>query len=139
MMTQRTIPFTPAEIYSAFADPARLAIWWGPNDFKNSFEIFEFRVGGSWRYVMHAPDGHNYPNESLFMELVPGERIVIQHVSAPRFKLTVSLSPDGQGTHVKWRQEFEDPKVAEAVRHIAEPGNEQNLDRLHLHLRGELS
>ena len=26
------------------------------------------------------------------------------------------------------------PKVAAAVRHIAEPGNEKNLDRLHMHL-----
>jgi len=36
-----------------------------------------------------------------------------------------------------YHAEFEDPKVA-AVRHIAEPGNEQNLDRLHMHLRVEL-
>src|SRR6202043_1264257 len=34
-------------------------------------------------------------------------------------------------THrVLWVQEFEGPKVAAAVRHIAEPGNEKNLDRL---------
>lgn len=88
---------------------------------------------------MHGPDGKDYANESLFKEILPGEKVVIQHLSAPRFTLSVSLQPVGTGTQVLWRQEFEDPRVAEAVRPYAEPGNEQNLDRLHAHLRGELA
>lgn len=95
-------------------------------------------MGGAWNYTMHGPDGHDYPNESVFGDLVAGQKIVIEHISAPRFVLSVSLQPLNNATQVLWVQEFEDPKVAEAVRHIAEPGNEQNLDRLHQHLRGEL-
>ena len=87
---------------------------------------------------MHGPDGSNYSNASVFRELEAGKKIVIQHVSPPHFTLSVSLLPDKTGTQVLWVQEFEDPKVAAAIRHIAEPGNEQNLDRLHMHLRGEL-
>jgi len=67
-----------------------------------------------------------------------GEKLVIEHISPPRFTLSVFLSPIENGTQVHWVQEFEDPTVAEAVRHIAVPGNEQNLDRLEMHLRGEL-
>jgi hypothetical protein len=63
---------------------------------------------------------------------------VIQHVSPPLFTLSISLVPDATGTQVLWVQEFEDAKIVEAIRHIAEPGNEQNLDRLHMHLSGEL-
>jgi uncharacterized protein YndB with AHSA1/START domain len=44
MQTQRILPYTPDEIYDAFADPARLAKWWGPDGFTNTFEIFEFRT-----------------------------------------------------------------------------------------------
>jgi uncharacterized protein YndB with AHSA1/START domain len=135
---QRTVPYTPDEVYAAFADPSRLAKWWGPKDFMNTFEIFEFRVGGSWRFIMHGPDGSNYSNASVFRELEAGKKIVIQHISPPHFTLSVSLLSDKTGTQVLWVQEFEDPKVAAAIRHIAEPGNEQNLDRLHMHLRGEL-
>ena len=138
IQTQRTISFTPKEIYAAFSDPVRLAKWWGPKDFTNTFETFEFKTTGKWKFTMHSSDGHNYPNESLFKELVAGERIVIQHVSAPNFTLTISLSPIKVGTQLKWVQEFEDPKGADAIRHIAEPSNEQNLDRLEMHLRGEL-
>jgi hypothetical protein len=31
---------------------------------------------------------------------------------------------------VEWVQAFDSPEVAAAVRHIVEPANEQNLDRL---------
>jgi len=135
---QRTIPYTPDEVYAAFADPIRLAKWWGPKDFTNTFELFEFNVGGRWKFIMHGPDGSNYPNENVFSVLEPGKKIVIQHASQPHFTLSVSLLPAETGTRVLWVSVFEDPKVVAAIRHIAEPGAEQNLDRLHMHLRGEL-
>jgi uncharacterized protein YndB with AHSA1/START domain len=135
---ERTIPYTPDEIYAAFADPVRLAKWWGPKDFTNSFEIFEFTVGGRWKFIMHGPDGSNYQNESVFSVLEPGKKIIIQHTSQPHFTLSVTLLPIETGTRVLWSSAFEDPKVVAAIRHIAEPGAEQNLDRLHQHLRGEL-
>jgi len=138
IQTERTVPYTPDKVYAAFADPIRLAKWWGPKDFTNTFEMFEFKVGGRWKFIMHGPDGSNFPNESLFSVLDPGKKIVIQHVSQPHFTLSVSLLPSETGTRVLWVQEFEDPKVVAAIRHIAEPGNEQNLDRLYMHLRGEL-
>jgi uncharacterized protein YndB with AHSA1/START domain len=138
IQTQRTVPYTPDEVYAAFADPSRLAKWWGPKDFTNTFETFDFRAGGSWKFIMHGPDGSNYPNDSVFRKLESGKKIVIQHVSPPHFTLPMPLLPGKKGTQVLWFQEFEDPKVAAAIRHIAEPGNEQNLDRLHMHLLGEL-
>lgn len=138
LQTQRAIAHAPDAIYAAFSDPARLANWWGPNNFRNSFQTFEFRTGGHWNCLMHGPDGHEYPNRCVFRELVAGKKIVIEHISAPRFTLSVFLRPLVEGTEILWLQVFEDPKVAEAVRHIAEPGNEQNLDRLQMHLRGDL-
>ena len=138
LQTQRIIPYRPDEIYAAFSDPARLARWWGPDNFTNTFEIFEFRTGGIWKYLMHGPDGRDYQNKSVFRDLVPGEKFVIEHVSLPRFTLSVSLLPVEKGARVLWVQDFEDPMLAEKMRQIAGPANEQNLDRLHMHLRGEL-
>jgi len=138
LRTQRSIPHAPYAIYAAFSDPSRLARWWGPKDFKNTFETFAFTAGGDWKFLMHGPDGHNYPNHCVFCKLVAGEEVVLEHVGAPRFTLSITLQPVDAGTQVVWVQEFEDPKVTAAIRHIAEPGNEQNLDRLHQHLNGEL-
>ena len=46
----------------AFSDPVRLARWWGPAGFTNTFTICEFKPGGQWSFTMHGPDGTNYPN-----------------------------------------------------------------------------
>ena len=130
--TQRVLPFSPQQVFDAFARPEILARWWGPNGFTNTFETFEFCPGGSWKFVMHGPNGSNHPNESVFLQIDPPHILVIHHVCAPRFVLTVTLTPhDGDGTLVDWLGEFEDSAVAAAIRHIAEPANEQNLDRLH--------
>ncbi|HWT14587.1 MAG TPA: SRPBCC domain-containing protein [Patescibacteria group bacterium] len=129
--TTRDIAAAPAEVFAAFADAARFARWWGPDGFSNTFETCEFRPGGSWRYVMHGPGGKRYPNESVFAEIEHDRRVVIAHVSQPRYRLTVRLDPtDAGGTRLHWSQEFEDPRVAEGIAHIVVPANEQNLDRL---------
>jgi uncharacterized protein YndB with AHSA1/START domain len=136
--TQRTLPYPPDEIYAAFAEPSRLAKWWGPAGFTNTFETFDFSVGGDWKFIMHGPDGTNYNNACVFRVLEPGKKIVIQHACPPYFTLSVSLIPEGAGTQILWVQAFDDSKVAAAVRHIVEPSNEQNLDRLHALLQCEL-
>jgi uncharacterized protein YndB with AHSA1/START domain len=42
LRTSRTLPFSPKEIYGAFASADLLALWWGPEGFLNTFEIFDF-------------------------------------------------------------------------------------------------
>lgn len=128
--TTREIPAPPAHVFAAIADPARLARWWGPNGFTNRFEVFEFKPGGPWKFAMIGPDGRTYPNESVFTTIDWDRRVVIEHVSAPKFVLTIALEATATGTRVDWEQVFEDPEVAKAVRAIVEPANEQNLDRL---------
>ena len=88
--------------------------------------------------LRHGPDGHDYSNKSIFRDLVSDEKFVVEHISPPHFTLSVSFQPVEGGTRILWVQEFEDEKVVEAMRHIAGPANEQNLDRLQMHLRGEL-
>ena len=127
--TRRLLPCTPAEVHAAFADAACLATWWGPDGFSNSFERFEFRPQGRWTFVMHGPDGAHYPNESVFLDTSPG-RIVIRHDCPPFFTLTVTLDDHGGQTLLHWHQAFDDPQLAAGIRHIVEPANEQNLNRL---------
>lgn len=130
VFNERTLPFSPKEVFEAFAQPERLAQWWGPKGFTNTFEQFEFQSGGRWVFVMHAPNGANYPNESFFDEVVPNEKIVIRHVFEPHFVLTIQLAERDGGTHLTWEQEFETAEMAAKVREFAGNANEENLDRL---------
>jgi len=128
--TSREIPATVEQVFAAISNPERLARWWGPAGFTNTFKVCEFKNGGRWSFVMHGPDGSNYPNESVFAEIEPPGKVVIQHVSEPKFRLTIILAPAAAGTVVSWSQAFENPEVARRVEHIVVPANEQNLDRL---------
>jgi len=128
--TSRDIPVLPELIFAAFSNPERLAKWWGPSGFSNTFNQFQFKPGGKWSFVMHGPDGTNYPNESEFIEIIPDQKVVIRHHSQPNFTLTIALTKSAEGSTLHWIQEFDNDEVAKNVAHIVEPSNEQNLDRL---------
>src|SRR6185436_7215593 len=83
---RRVLPFPRVRVFDAWTDPARLTRWWGPKGFTSTFERFDLRPGGVWRFVLHGPNGASYPNESVFVEIVPPERIVFDHVSKPVFQ-----------------------------------------------------
>lgn len=126
----REIPATPEAVFAAIQNPARLARWWGPEGFTNTFHTFEFWEGGAWRFTMHGPDGTDYPNQSEFLEIVPQSLIRIKHVNLPHFELSMSLEPSASGTLVSWVGVFENHEFAENMRQFLEAANEQNLDRL---------
>jgi uncharacterized protein YndB with AHSA1/START domain len=128
--TERTLAFSAQAVYNAFASADVLAAWWGPEGFTNEFETFEFEVGGRWAFDMVGPDGARYPNQSVFTELKPASRVVIRHDCEPFFTLSVDLKATQDGTHLLWQQVFDDAQIAQAVKAIVEPANEQNLDRL---------
>jgi uncharacterized protein YndB with AHSA1/START domain len=121
-------------VFSAFSEAGQLAQWWGPEGFRNTFHEFDLRAGGAWRYTMHGPNGADYLNESVFVEVVKPERIVIEHVSGPRFRLTITLTAGAGRTRLTWRQRFPTAADCDRIKALAIPANEQNLDRLEARL-----
>lgn len=128
--TSREIPASPEQVFAAFSDPERLARWWGPAGFTNTFNLCEFVPGGRWSFVMHGPERGNYRNESVFEEVEPPTKVVVRHESEPKYRLTITLAQSAGGTTVSWAQAFEKADVAKRIEHIVVPSNEQNLDRL---------
>lgn len=127
--TSREVSAPVEDVFAALSSSERLARWWGPAGFTNTFSVCEFKQGGRWSFVMHGPDGTNYPNENVFEEISAPSKVVIRHVSEPKFRLTIALSPTAKGTLVSWAQAFESAEVAGRIKHIVVPANEQNLDR----------
>lgn len=134
--TSREIPAPVEEVFAAISSPERLARWWGPAGFTNTFSVCEFKKGGRWSFVMHGPNGANYPNENVFADIEAPGKVVIQHVSEPKFVLTIGLAPSAAGTLLSWAQAFENSEVAKHIEHIVVPANEQNLDRLSVEVLG---
>ena len=51
---------------------SRSCEWWGgPRGFTTTTHEIDVRVGGTWRFNMHGPDGVDYPNVVVYREIVP--------------------------------------------------------------------
>ena len=122
-----------ALVFKAWSDPAHLAKWWGPKDFKNTFSVFEFKAGGDWKFIMHGPNGVDYPNHWRFSE-VSEARIVMAHVGQPYFTMTVTLEDLGDQTRMTWDALFDTVETYNGVKPFAVDGNRENFHRLHEHL-----
>src|SRR5262249_10941330 len=86
MTATRVVDAPRSLVFAAWTDPTHVAKWWGPNGFTNTVREMDVRPGGTWLLVMHGPDGTNYPNTWIFEEIVPPERLVLSHVTGPRFR-----------------------------------------------------
>jgi uncharacterized protein YndB with AHSA1/START domain len=139
ILSERVLAASRETVFEAFADPAVLARWWGPQGSVNLFEIFEFRAAGRWEFVMHAADGTEYPMRNRFLEVSAPERIVVEHLQADhQFQLHMTLDALESGrTRLRWRMRFESAAEAARVRTFVEEANEQNFDRLEWVLRGD--
>lgn len=133
----REFPTDISNVYDAIRSPKRLANWWGPEGFSNTFHVFEFHPEGKWIYTMHGPDGKDYSNESVFVETVENSSVLIRHISLPAYELNISLQTTESGTLLTWTCKFENANFAEKMRDFLEQANEQNLDRLENELRGD--
>lgn len=128
-------------VFQAFTDPARLAKWYGPFGFRTSTSLFQFEPGGEWHFVMHGPDGVDYPNFMRFLEIVPNEKISYIHSSDSNYSELmftghIHFEPRGDKTEIQLSMEF---STAEQLRTVAEEhgaieGARQHLERLADHV-----
>ncbi len=121
-------------VFRAWTDPKHLARWWGPKGFTNTFHEFDPRPGGIWRFVMHGPDGTDYKNKSVFVEIVEPERIVFDHVTGPKFRVVATFADESGKTALTFRMRFKTAAACEKVKVYAVDANEQNFDRLEAEL-----
>ncbi|MFC4600520.1 SRPBCC family protein [Cohnella hongkongensis] len=130
VISSREFEFPREQVFEAWTDPKKLARWWGPKGFANTFHEFDMRPGGTWRFVMHGPDGTDYPNHNEFVEVVPHERIVIKHRNSPEFQVTATFEELAGRTTIVFRQVFGKAEEFEQAKTYCVEGNEQNFDRL---------
>ena len=122
-------------VFKAWTDPFHLRNWWGPKGFTNTFNDFDLRPGGRWSFVMHGPDGGNYPNESVFLEIKEPTLISFDHISPPDFKVVATFEPlTESSTRVTFRMIFETAEKREKLMKIVPEKNEENFDRLEAEL-----
>jgi uncharacterized protein YndB with AHSA1/START domain len=137
MRITRTFKVPIDLMWEVWTNPEHIVNWWGPNGFTNTIHKMDFQEGGEWKFTMHGPDGTNYPNRSIFKEIIPFKKIVFEHFN-PHFITTVLFDPsaDGEETQIDWTLLFDTADMREIVikAQKADEGQKQNIERLEKYL-----
>jgi len=88
-----------------WTDPELMKQWFAPKPFTVPVVETDLRAGGSSLVVMRDPDGNDYPNPGVHLEVVPNEKIVFTDAFAkawepalkPFMVATVTLEDSGGG------------------------------------------
>src|ERR671928_758991 len=129
-------------VFEAFTEVRHLSRWWGPEGFSTTTRSFEFRVGGEWDFVMHGPDGTDYPEWITWREIVPPERIALLHGESRddpnAFESVWTFEPAGEQTRIVMRTVFPSKEIRdEAVaKYHAIEGGQQTLSNLAAYVTG---
>jgi uncharacterized protein YndB with AHSA1/START domain len=81
IIISRLFDASPDSVFEAWTDPEHLARWWGPEGFTNPVCEIDLRLGGTWRIVMRAPDGTEYPCGGVYLEIVASKRLVFTNIA----------------------------------------------------------
>ena len=104
---ERAYPQAPAAVFRAFSDPARKRRWFAEGEgFVCEEFTMDFREGGREVARFRAPDGSPGRNDTVYQDIVPGERIVLAYTMTfggakiSCSLLTLAFAPDGAGTRL---------------------------------------
>ena len=67
-------------VWRAWTAPELVRRWWSGRRGEMTVVEMDLRVGGRWRYVMTAAEGHEVAFHGEYREIVPDERIVTTEV-----------------------------------------------------------
>lgn len=108
LVLTRLIPASPAALYRCWTEPALMTRWFTPPPFATVHAETDVRPGGASLVVMRGPDGTEFPNRGVYLEVVPNARLVFTdaYVSAwepsPKPFMTVILTFEAEGDGTRY-------------------------------------
>ncbi len=126
-------------VWDAWTIPEQVEQWWGPRGFTLTTHSKDLRVGGTWRYTMHGPDGVDYPNVTTYYVVEPYRTLVYDHGATDDrpalFRVTATFTEANGKTTMDLIFTLASPEAAVAMtKFIKQAGGNATWDRLAEHL-----
>lgn len=77
LVITRIFDAPPEKVFRAWTEPEWLTQWFAPLPWTTPFANLDVRPGGANRIIMRSPEGEDFPNEGVYLEVVKNERLVI--------------------------------------------------------------
>ncbi|MEY2829024.1 MAG: hypothetical protein RIQ33_882 [Bacteroidota bacterium] len=135
IVSSRIFNASQQTLFNAWANPNHLKQWWGPAGFTNTFNEFDFRVGGKWSFIMHGPDKGNYANECEFIKIEEPNLIAWKRFSQPHFQVLATFEKlEANKTKLVFKMLFNTVEECKKLRPFVVDKNEENFDKLEVEL-----
>jgi uncharacterized protein YndB with AHSA1/START domain len=76
LVLTRLIDAPREKVFKAWTDAELLKQWFAPLPWTTPVVEVDVRPGGSSMFVMRDPDGNDYPNKGVYLEVVENEKLV---------------------------------------------------------------
>jgi uncharacterized protein YndB with AHSA1/START domain len=76
LVLSRIINAPRASVYKAWTTAEVLKQWFAPKPWSTSHAQLEVRAGGANVITMKSPEGQEFPNAGVYLEVVPNEKLV---------------------------------------------------------------
>ena len=101
----RVLDATRDAVFDAWTHADAFCQWFGPDGFTCTVREMDVRPGGRARFDMVSRDGTVFTNRFDYLEVVPVERLVLDHGSdidddPARFRVTIVLDEQADGKTV---------------------------------------
>lgn len=123
LVLDRYIDAPREQVWRCWTDAEQLVKWFTPAPWKTKSATIDVRAGGSSMVIMQSPEGDEFPNPGIYLEVVPGEKLVFTDAYteawAPSEKpfMTGILTFSDEGTGTRYRAVVRHWSVEDRKRH----------------------
>jgi uncharacterized protein YndB with AHSA1/START domain len=105
-------------VWRCWTEPELVKLWFTPRPWTTPVVEMDVRAGGASHMVFRGPEGQEFPNDGVYLEVVPNERLAFTDAyragwlpsDRPFMTAVITLADEGQGTRYDavcyhWREE----------------------------------
>ncbi|MDK1491643.1 SRPBCC family protein [Sinorhizobium sp. 7-81] len=123
LVLTRLIDAPREKVYRAWTEAALLKQWFAPLPWTTPDAELDVRPGGSNRIVMRSPEGQDFPNFGVYLEVVPNEKLVVTDAFTEAWKpsekpfMTVILTFEDEGGKTRYTARVRHWTIADREAH----------------------
>ena len=123
LVLTRLIDAPREKLYRAWTEPELLKQWFAPAPWTTPVVELDVRPGGASLVVMRGPEGNEFPNRGVYLEVVPNKRLVFTDAFTQAWEpsqkpfMTVILTFEDEGGKTRYTARVRHWTVADRETH----------------------
>src|SRR5689334_9697378 len=86
LVLTRTFDVPREALFRCWTDPKLMQQFLAPKPWTITEVDIDPRAGGQFNFTMRSPEGEDYPNTGIYLEVIPNQKIVTTDGLSPGFK-----------------------------------------------------